>query len=67
MVDQSELAFRLLTRKYGATCAYTPMFHSRIFSEQESYRQINFQTTPEDRPLIVQVYNIFIKFETFFI
>ena len=27
MIDASELPFRMLCRKYGATIAWTPMFH----------------------------------------
>lgn len=44
MVDNSELPFRLLCRKYGAEAAYTPMLHSRIFSENEKYRSLEFTT-----------------------
>ncbi|KAM3238733.1 hypothetical protein P3L10_013766 [Capsicum annuum] len=44
MVDNSELPFRLLCRKYGADAAYTPMLHSRIFSENEKYRSLEFST-----------------------
>mmetsp|Transcript_18249 Transcript_18249/g.32745 ORF Transcript_18249/g.32745 Transcript_18249/m.32745 type:complete len:317 (+) Transcript_18249:2423-3373(+) len=54
MVDQSELPFRLLTRRYGADVAYTPMFHSRLFAESEKYRSQQFKTCDEDSPLIVQ-------------
>eukprot|EP00397_Hematodinium_sp_SG-2012_P050078 GEMP01058039.1.p1 GENE.GEMP01058039.1~~GEMP01058039.1.p1 ORF type:complete len:404 (+),score=73.87 GEMP01058039.1:147-1358(+) len=54
MVDQSELAFRMLTRQYGVDLAYTPMFHSRLFSEQAKYREKQFSTCPGDDPLIVQ-------------
>ncbi|KAL8528721.1 hypothetical protein ACS0TY_006248 [Phlomoides rotata] len=54
MVDNSELPFRLLCRKYGADAAYTPMLHSRMFSENEKYRSQEFTTCKEDRPLFVQ-------------
>ncbi|KAI4325894.1 hypothetical protein MLD38_031258 [Melastoma candidum] len=54
MVDNSELPFRMLCRKYGARAAYTPMLHSRIFTENEKYRSQEFTTCKEDRPLFVQ-------------
>lgn len=52
MVGGSELAFRLLCRKYGATLAYTPMMSSERFAVDAEYRKAEFQTTPEDRPLV---------------
>lgn len=54
MMDQSELPFRMLCRKYGAAAAYTQMFHSRPFALQPGYRRVEFSTCPEDRPLFVQ-------------
>ncbi|KAJ6839023.1 tRNA-dihydrouridine(16/17) synthase [NAD(P)(+)] [Iris pallida] len=54
MVDNSELPFRMLCRRYGAQAAYTPMLHARIFSENEKYRSMEFTTCKEDRPLFVQ-------------
>ncbi|XAR74020.1 tRNA-dihydrouridine(16/17) synthase (NAD(P)(+)) [Bertholletia excelsa] len=54
MVDNSELPFRMLCRKHGAQAAYTPMLHSRIFTENEKYRSQEFTTCKEDRPLFVQ-------------
>ncbi|KAJ6678381.1 TRNA-DIHYDROURIDINE SYNTHASE [Salix viminalis] len=44
----------MLCRKFGAEAAYTPMLHSRIFSENEKYRREEFTTCKEDRPLFVQ-------------
>jgi len=54
MVNQSELAFRLMCRKYKADLCYTPMFHSRLFALQPDLKDKAFATTPEDRPLFVQ-------------
>ena len=55
MVDQSDLPFRLLCKKYGATLGYTPMLHSRLMLEtKRAYKEKFFQTCPEDRPFITQ-------------
>ncbi|KAK9011075.1 hypothetical protein V6N11_043932 [Hibiscus sabdariffa] len=54
MVDNSELPFRMLCRKYGAEAAYTPMLHSRIFTKNPKYRSEEFTTCKEDRPIFVQ-------------
>ncbi len=52
MVGASELAFRLLCRRYGCQLAYTPMISSARFAIDEEYRKQEFQTVPEDRPLV---------------
>ncbi|KAI8971855.1 dihydrouridine synthase-domain-containing protein [Mycotypha africana] len=54
MVDQSELAFRILTKRYGCDVCFTPMLHARLFSESKKYRDEFFTTNKEDRPLVVQ-------------
>jgi tRNA-dihydrouridine synthase 1 len=54
MVDASELAWRMLARKYGADLCFTPMWHSGVFVRNEKYRQNALQSCAGDRPLIVQ-------------
>ena len=58
MVDHSELSWRLLARQYGAHLCYTPMYHSRVFTENSGYAKKHIEPgTGEpglDRPLIFQ-------------
>lgn len=55
MVDGSELAFRLLTKEFGAQLTWTPMLHARLTAETETrYLANHFSTCPEDRPVIAQ-------------
>ena len=55
MVDASELPFRMLSRKLGTQLCYSPMMNSRQFVMSDKYRQQNWHTCKEDRPLIAQV------------
>ncbi|MBW0542441.1 hypothetical protein O181_082156 [Austropuccinia psidii MF-1] len=63
MVDGSELAWRILSRYYGAELCYTPMIHAALFAEPRNtkYRQEQFDVASVeegaeqlDRPLIAQ-------------
>ncbi|KAI1282432.1 dihydrouridine synthase-domain-containing protein [Xylaria sp. FL0933] len=53
MVDQSEFAWRMLTRSFltpqenAKLLAYTPMFHARLFEETPKYRESHFQATKQ--------------------
>lgn len=56
MVDQSEFAWRMLTRSLmppstrSQVLAYTPMLHARLFATDEKYRQTHFQPARDDGP-----------------
>ncbi|KIY64473.1 Dus-domain-containing protein [Cylindrobasidium torrendii FP15055 ss-10] len=60
MVDQSELAWRVLSRRYGAQLIYTPMINAKMLIDHPTKRKVYFDTvTGEeggklDRPLLIQ-------------
>lgn len=58
MVDGSELGWRIISRRYGAELCYSPMLHSRLFSQDKKFRD-QFLSEMDgqpgiDRPLIIQ-------------
>lgn len=57
MVDQSDLPFRLLCRRYGSNLCVTPMIHARLVTESSMYRKRFLGTWLHelDRPLIAQL------------
>ena len=54
MVEHSDLAYRMMTRHYGAELVYTQMFNCNSFLSSKDLRELSFTTTEADRPLIVQ-------------
>lgn len=58
MVDGSDLAWRIISRKYGADLCYSPMIHSRLFAEHQKFRDTVLSPLDGkpglDRPLIMQ-------------
>ena len=54
MVRYSKLSFRRLVRKYGCDVAVTPMILADTFVASSKARDVEFTTSPTDRPLMVQ-------------
>ncbi|KAJ1032404.1 hypothetical protein NDA16_000430 [Ustilago loliicola] len=48
MVDQSELPWRILSRRYGSELVYTPMINAKLFADETNkkkkvkYQEVNF-------------------------
>ncbi|KAM3185521.1 hypothetical protein ACTXT7_006203 [Hymenolepis weldensis] len=54
MVDHSELAWRMLARKYGAQVTFTPMINMKQFMKDATYRSKAIEFSEKDRPCIAQ-------------
>lgn len=56
MVAMSELAFRMVVRRYGVGLCYTQMAHAKNFANVAIYRKETFDglEDPLDRPLVAQ-------------
>eukprot|EP00967_Tisochrysis_lutea_P066609 scaffold86846_cov32-Tisochrysis_lutea.AAC.1 len=55
MVGGSDLAFRLLCRRYGVDVAFTEMLFAERIVHDEGYLRSRLQTCSADRPLVVQL------------
>jgi tRNA-dihydrouridine synthase 1 len=64
MVEQSEFAWRLLSRSFlpesqkQDLLAYTPMFHSKMFGEKSNYRDAHFQPLKSTIPSPTDDYHL---------
>lgn len=55
MVNQSETAFRILTKRHGTQLLFTPMIHARLFATDKKYRDQHMPKGREDeRPIVAQ-------------
>ena len=55
MVGISDLPFRLLCRRFGATVCYTEMIDSQRLVGDDAYAERMLRSDQRDRPLVVQL------------
>ena len=55
MVEVNDLAFRMMVREHGVKLCFTGMINTHMWAINPADRQKQFQTCPEDRPLIIQL------------
>ena len=61
MVNQSDLPFRLLVRRYGATAAYTQMYNPHLLLNDQQYLEYHIRdlgsgmTGNLERPVVAQL------------